>query len=311
MPEIERTSTTHNRRTVRKALRELSTRMNLCTVFFEPRIFDGQYYFSQIVVSTPLPKLEGLEGQRIPSDFWDAENGFGPESMSEQNRFKQNRLRQGHASDANLKRLHRYYGTANGILEARAPVVHEGIFVGYLLAISRDGTPFSDATINDLDRWLTRVRPEFAKNTSMLHLDSNAARALVVLDAGQRLVFATETALTWLEKERKAHVLKAIGEEKSVVGGRGIYRWPLGQYTAFEFRETRPLVYRRAEDISDTQLKILHLIGGGLTNREMAGVMDLSLSTIKYHLARIMRQFSVRNRRELVMKFRDNRMLGL
>lgn len=50
------------------------------------------------------------------------------------------------------------------------------------------------------------------------------------------------------------------------------------------------------ESLSDTEVKILRLVSQGLTNEQIAPLVYLSPSTVKYHLARLSTKLGGRNR---------------
>jgi DNA-binding NarL/FixJ family response regulator len=55
--------------------------------------------------------------------------------------------------------------------------------------------------------------------------------------------------------------------------------------------------------ITSIEEKILLLLKGGLTNNSIAGVLEKSPDTIKYHLKKIYRKLNAKNRIEAINKF--------
>ncbi|CAA0111354.1 HTH-type transcriptional regulator MalT [Zhongshania aliphaticivorans] len=64
-----------------------------------------------------------------------------------------------------------------------------------------------------------------------------------------------------------------------------------------------------AEPLTDRQLEILRLIGGGLGNKELAEALHISLSTAKWHVHNIFEKLGVRNRTSAVAYARKNNLL--
>ena len=52
--------------------------------------------------------------------------------------------------------------------------------------------------------------------------------------------------------------------------------------------------------LSERELEIVRLITEGLTNKEIAGRVGISVNTVKYHVARIYEKMQVTNRTELL-----------
>jgi LuxR family maltose regulon positive regulatory protein len=58
------------------------------------------------------------------------------------------------------------------------------------------------------------------------------------------------------------------------------------------------------EPLSEREVEVLQLIAGGLTNREIADQLYLSLNTVKVHTRNIYGKLDVHNRTEAVAKAR-------
>ncbi|MFD5571220.1 helix-turn-helix transcriptional regulator [Streptomyces cadmiisoli] len=62
---------------------------------------------------------------------------------------------------------------------------------------------------------------------------------------------------------------------------------------------TRSTVSGRPFRLTDRERDIAHLIGRGLTNKEIASELFVSPKTVEYHLSHIYEKFGLGNRREL------------
>jgi DNA-binding CsgD family transcriptional regulator len=58
-------------------------------------------------------------------------------------------------------------------------------------------------------------------------------------------------------------------------------------------------------DLTPTEQEVADLVGGGLTNREVANALFLSVSTVEANLRRIYRKLDVRSRTELSRKLSE------
>jgi LuxR family maltose regulon positive regulatory protein len=72
---------------------------------------------------------------------------------------------------------------------------------------------------------------------------------------------------------------------------------------------TIPLSYsspqKLVEELSDREVEVLHLIAAGYSNREIAGRLFISLSTVKGHTANIFGKLGVKNRTQAVARGRE------
>ena len=59
------------------------------------------------------------------------------------------------------------------------------------------------------------------------------------------------------------------------------------------------------EPLSERELEVLRLIAAGLSNREIAGRLVISLSTVKGHTANIFGKLGVKNRTQAVARGRE------
>ena len=63
------------------------------------------------------------------------------------------------------------------------------------------------------------------------------------------------------------------------------------------------------ETITPKELEVVRLVSRGLTNREIADKLGISLNTVKGYMVEIMRKMDCRNRVEVVMAAQENYML--
>ena len=53
-------------------------------------------------------------------------------------------------------------------------------------------------------------------------------------------------------------------------------------------------------DLSDRELEVMRYLAGGFGNKQIAAVMDISESTVEYHLGNIYKKLNVGSRTEAV-----------
>ena len=61
------------------------------------------------------------------------------------------------------------------------------------------------------------------------------------------------------------------------------------------------------EELRPSEMKILELLGHGLSNKEIANRLGLSTSTVRWHLENIYTKFYVKSRTEAVLKFHSTK----
>src|SRR5205807_1277317 len=109
------------------------------------------------------------------------------------------------------------------------------------------------------------------------HLDNEAVE--LCLSAGVRaLLEKTERAdsiLAALDQVLSDHIVLPAGWRSALPAGRAA---------------------GPAHGLSERQLEVLRLMVGGLSNREIAGRLYISVNTVKFHLRAIFRELGVRNR---------------
>jgi DNA-binding NarL/FixJ family response regulator len=63
----------------------------------------------------------------------------------------------------------------------------------------------------------------------------------------------------------------------------------------------------RDEELTDAEWRVAEAVARGLTNKEIARELNLSLRTIEGHISRILDKKGLSNRVELALKVREHR----
>lgn len=148
----------------------------------------------------------------------------------------------------------------------------------------------------------------------------NAARDILERRPGQKIVMLTvsearDDVTAALNHGVRGYVLKGVGSKalaeilRSVAGG-DVYVAPvvsarlLTELKALQAGEPKadPLGH-----LTGREAEILHLVSGGLSNKEVARRLDLQEKTVKHHMTRVLAKLNVRNRTEAAMMLRDAR----
>ncbi len=58
--------------------------------------------------------------------------------------------------------------------------------------------------------------------------------------------------------------------------------------------------------MTSQELKILHLLKTGMSNRKISSELGVSVNTVKYHLKRIYKKLNAQNRIEAINKFKSS-----
>jgi len=116
------------------------------------------------------------------------------------------------------------------------------------------------------------------------------------LDRGRALLVAGDALRRLGERRRAAEKLEAAME---VFSNLGASLWL--ERAAKELRRANP---RRGRDreLTSTERRVAVLVVSGLTNREVAGQLFTTISTVEAHLTRIYRKAGVRSRTELASR---------
>jgi DNA-binding NarL/FixJ family response regulator len=59
------------------------------------------------------------------------------------------------------------------------------------------------------------------------------------------------------------------------------------------------------EELTKREAKIISLVAKGMTNKDAANELNLSVKTIKHHMTNVMQKLQAKNRLEAVLKFRE------
>ena len=102
-----------------------------------------------------------------------------------------------------------------------------------------------------------------------------------------------------LKRSRPEEILKAIAEVRS---GGAPMTGEIARMVVRSFKQT-PVNLPNTEGLSARELEILTLLSKGLSNKEIAGSLDLSDGTIRSHLDRIFKKLHVHCRSEAVAKY--------
>jgi DNA-binding NarL/FixJ family response regulator len=107
----------------------------------------------------------------------------------------------------------------------------------------------------------------------------------------------------------RAYLLKEATEEdllpavRAVVAGRSFFSPAVSRLLLEDY--VRQLKQRGLEDsyhlLTDREKEILQLLAEGRSNKEVAGVLDLGVSTVETHRANLMQKIGLRNTAELVL----------
>jgi DNA-binding NarL/FixJ family response regulator len=103
-----------------------------------------------------------------------------------------------------------------------------------------------------------------------------------------------------LKRSAPARLLQAIREVQA--GGA-----PMSGAIArkvFGYFQDQPRAGAEAEKLSTREREILELIIRGLSNKEIADRLSVSISTLRWHLKQIYKKLHVHSRVEVVIKFR-------
>jgi len=114
-------------------------------------------------------------------------------------------------------------------------------------------------------------------------------------------------AMRALKAGAQGYIMKASATEKVITAIRQILSGELYQSEEMSRRAMATLVGRKKEtggspleDLSDRELEVFTLIGEGLTTRQIAEKLHLSVKTIETHRAHIKEKLNLKNSTELV-----------
>ena len=117
-------------------------------------------------------------------------------------------------------------------------------------------------------------------------------------------------ALSYLLKNVRSEEL--AGAVRAAARGEATLDSPVATRVMQEMRESlttpQPAAQPLVEPLSERELEVLGLIAAGLTNREIAGRLFITVGTVKRHINNIYGKLQVHHRAEAVARARD---LGL
>jgi len=177
---------------------------------------------------------------------------------------------------------------AMGLLERLLKAAEEGGRMGsgieilVLQALAHEAQGESPSALVPLERVLTLAEPEGYVRT---FVDEGSSMEQLLLEAAARGIMPDYTG----------KLLAAFEAEGRIDSNDSP-------------RPTPPASQPLAEPLSDRELEVLHLIGQGLSNREIGERLFLAIITVKGHNRNIFRKLQVRRRTEAVARARE---LGL
>lgn len=146
-----------------------------------------------------------------------------------------------------------------------------------------------------------RLGEEAGSTVCGMILDADPSANVVILTT-----FADdEGILDCLAVGAKAYVIKDVDLEelKSIVrrvaDGQSVLDAQVAQRVLARLRE-QEREFAEEEQLSARQLEVLRLLASGLTNKDIGRELFLSVSTVKYHIRRLMEVLEVDRRAELV-----------
>lgn len=132
---------------------------------------------------------------------------------------------------------------------------------------------------------------------------------IVIFTASERV----EDVSTALNLGVRGYLLKGSSAPEIVQAVRTVFRGSSYVAPNLAARMLRTLSRRDSmaaedgtEELTKAEAKIMALLAKGMTNKEIAASLDLSVRTVKHHMTKVMQKFQVRNRLEVLVKFRDN-----
>jgi len=103
-----------------------------------------------------------------------------------------------------------------------------------------------------------------------------------------------------LKDADSAHLIKSV---KAVFDGElWVERKLMGKVVDGSSYPTRKVeVKGQIYDLTETEIKIIKLVLNGMTNREIANELYISEKTVKFHLYKVFKKLTLKNRAELIL----------
>ncbi|TDQ11547.1 response regulator [Pedobacter metabolipauper] len=92
---------------------------------------------------------------------------------------------------------------------------------------------------------------------------------------------------------------------KEILGGGAAMSPRIARQVA-DFFYRKPAEINAEAELSSREVEIIALIRQGMSNKEVADKLFISLDTIKYHIKNIYRKLQISNRSELILRYQDN-----
>lgn len=195
-----------------------------------------------------------------------------------------------------------YYEPAGIEDQLRGLFYAEGEFLGYVAAFRGDHDAFDEKDRSRLNRAAGAIRNDLLLARSLEREASSEASCHMVCDADGSILYASEAANVWLDAERIAELRTALlfGDIPVVDGMRLAVEIlePHGWHYV-SLWSAAPVRHRRTRGLTRRQRSIGRLASRGLSNAEVAEVLGVSNSTVKYHLRQVFQTLGVQSRREL------------
>jgi LuxR family maltose regulon positive regulatory protein len=172
-----------------------------------------------------------------------------------------------------------------------------------------------DNALKILDKALPLVE-EIESESAMIRTLAAQAVALQLQGERERALTALSKALYLARRERYVNMFILLGREMEKLLKLALSRGIEPDYVGAllnAFRSTsssHPLSIndRLIEPLSDRELEVLHLLSNGSSNKEIAGTLFITVSTVKNHLQNIYGKLAVNSRTQAVAEARE---LGL
>jgi DNA-binding NarL/FixJ family response regulator len=145
-----------------------------------------------------------------------------------------------------------------------------------------------------------------------------AARAISQQAPNVRIIILTasesdDDLSTALNLGVRGYLLKGSSAPEIVLAVRTVFRGSSYVAPTLAARVLRKLSKRTSmaaedgtEELSEVEAKIMALLAKGMTNKEIANSLDLSVRTVKHRMSNVMQKLQVRNRLEAVVKLRNS-----
>jgi LuxR family maltose regulon positive regulatory protein len=181
-------------------------------------------------------------------------------------------------------------------------------FVRALLAGAR---PSSEAALGLLER-LLKAAEKSGRMDSAIEILTLQALALQTQHETAKAIIALDRALTIAEPEGYVRLFADEGPAMAQLLRHAASRNILPDYVGsllgvigVSAESGSRVMQALAEPLTERELEVLRLLAAGLTNREIAGELSITLSTVKAHTRRIYGKLDVRSRTHAAARARE------